>query len=81
MTFWLPIQLKVIDSLSSTICWITKNLYGINVILYLLDDFETINRPTECGERTIALLSLVFNKLNIRYYIGKLLDLCVSLNA
>jgi hypothetical protein len=25
----------------------------------------TINKPDECGERTMALLSLIFNKLNI----------------
>jgi hypothetical protein len=42
-----------------------QNNYNISVIFHLLDDFLTINKPDECGERTMALLSLIFNKLNI----------------
>lgn len=56
---------KLFDSLSSSICWIAQNNYNIEVIFHLLDDFLTIDRPTDCGERTMALLSLIFNKLNI----------------
>ena len=53
------------DSLPTSICWIAESNYNISVIFHLLDDFLTINKPDECGERTMALLSLIFNKLNI----------------
>ncbi|VDI65046.1 Hypothetical predicted protein [Mytilus galloprovincialis] len=48
--------------------------YGVNSIcckvdvcdaFKQLDDFLTVDRPTDCGERTMALLSLIFNKLSI----------------
>ena len=51
--------------LSRSICWIAKSNYNTSVIFHLLDDVLTIDRLTECGERTMALLSLIFNKLNI----------------
>lgn len=56
---------KLFDMLSRSICWIAKHNYNINVIFHLLDDFLTVDRPTDCGERTMALLSLIFNKLSI----------------
>jgi hypothetical protein len=51
--------------LSTSICWIAQSNYNISVIFHLLDDLLTIDKPDECGERTMALLSLIFNKLNI----------------
>lgn len=50
---------KIFDTLSQTICWIAKHNYDIDVILilHLLDDFLTIDPPSECGERTMALLT------------------------
>ena len=56
---------KLFDMLSSAICWISEHNYNINVIFHLLDDFLTIDKPDACGERTMALLSLIFNKLNV----------------
>ena len=56
---------RLFDSLPTSICWIAQSNYNISVIFHLLDDFLTINKPDECGERTMALLSLIFNKLNI----------------
>ncbi|CAG2235998.1 unnamed protein product [Mytilus edulis] len=51
--------------LSTSVCWIAQNNYDIKVIFHLLDDFLTVDKPSDCGERTMALLSLIFNKLNI----------------
>ena len=45
------------------ICWNAKSNQCF--IFHLLDDFLTFDRPTECGEKTMPLLSLIFNKLNI----------------
>lgn len=56
---------RLFDTLSTSVCWIAQNNYNIPVIFHLLDDFLTIDKPSDCGERTMALLSLIFNKLNI----------------
>jgi hypothetical protein len=56
---------RLFDSLSTSICWIAQSNYNISVIFHLLDDLLTIDKPDKCGERTMALLSLIFNKLNI----------------
>ena len=56
---------KLFDTLSSAICWIAKNNYGIHNILHLLDDFLTIDKPEACGERTMALLCTIFYRLNL----------------
>ena len=55
------------DTLSFSICWIAQENYDIEIIFHLLDDFLTIDRPTETGERTMALLSLIINKLRILF--------------
>ena len=60
--------------LSRSICWVSKSNYNISVIFHLLDDLLTIDRPTECDERTMALLSLIFNKLNIALSAKKTVD-------
>jgi len=39
--------------------------YKIKHILHLLDDFITFEQPDNCAERNMALLYLIFNRLNI----------------
>lgn len=56
---------KIFDNLSIAICWIASHNYKIPIILHLLDDFLTIQPPGSSGERTMALLTMIFNKLNI----------------
>ena len=56
---------RIFDTLSLAICWIAEENYGIPIILHLLDDFLTIQSPDSCGFRTMALISLIFNRLNI----------------
>ena len=54
------------DTLSQALCWIATNNYGISTIFHLLDDFLTIDKPDSCeGERTMALLKLLFSRLNV----------------
>lgn len=55
----------IFDQLSVAICWIATHNYGIEVIFHLLDDFLTIDRPCADGDRTMALLSLIFSRLSI----------------
>lgn len=56
---------KIFDTLSEAVCWIAKENYGISHILHLLDDFITFESPEKCGERNMALLQLIFSRLNI----------------
>ena len=42
-----------------------KNNYNIPVILLLLDDFLTIQTADTSGDRTMAILIMIFKKLNI----------------
>ncbi|CAG2245618.1 TMC [Mytilus edulis] len=42
-----------------------KNNYKVNSILHLLDDFLTIDPPDADGERTMAIMMMIFKKLNI----------------
>ncbi|CAG2204561.1 unnamed protein product [Mytilus edulis] len=44
---------------------IPKNNYKVNSILHLLDDFLTIDPPDADGERTMAIMMMIFKKLNI----------------
>ena len=39
--------------------------YGIDTMLHLLDDFLTIDPPDYVAERTMALLTLMFNRLGV----------------
>ena len=56
----------IFDNLSQAVCWIVCNNYGVQTIFHLLDDFLTVDLPDPCiGERTMATLSLVFNRLHI----------------
>ena len=56
---------KIFDCLSQAICWIATQNYGISHILHLLDDFLTIDPPEAEANRTMALLTMIFNKLSI----------------
>ncbi len=56
---------KIFDCLSVAICWILNNNYGVKHCLHLLDDFLTINGPTEDADGTMAILRFVFAKLGI----------------
>jgi hypothetical protein len=46
---------KIFDQLSSAICWIAENNYGIKTIFHLLDDFLTVDLPSFDAERTMAI--------------------------
>jgi hypothetical protein len=56
---------KLFDLLSQAICWIAANNYGISHILHLLDDFWTADSPQDTPERTMALLTHIFNSLRV----------------
>jgi hypothetical protein len=53
------------DKLSQAVCWIASNNYDVADILHLLDDYLTVQGPLTCGERTFALVSCIFHRLNI----------------
>jgi hypothetical protein len=53
------------DTLSQAVCWIAQKNYGIRIILHLLDVFLTIQSPETCGFRTMAILTVIFNRLKI----------------
>jgi len=56
---------KIFDHLSIAICWIAQNNYGLAHIFHLLDDFLTVDPPDSVGERTMALLCTLFQRLNV----------------
>lgn len=56
---------KIFDTLSEAVCWILENNYGVANILHLLDDFLAIDSPIADADRTMAVFTLVFNKLGI----------------
>ena len=62
---------KLFDNVSKAICWILKNNYNIENVLHLLDDFLTIDRPTFLADRTMAILTMVFNKLGLPLSVKK----------
>lgn len=47
------------------ICWIATNVFKVEFIFHLLDDFLTIDRPDSCAERTMPLMTTLFKRLNI----------------
>ena len=58
---------KICDTLSTAICWIIQNKFGISVLFHLLDDFLTIDKPdgnTDHSEGlwTMPVLPLFFFK-------------------
>ena len=57
---------RVFDTLSQAVCWIACNKYGVQTMFHMLDDFLTVGKPVMCtGERTRAILSLIFKRLRI----------------
>ena len=70
---------KIFDHLSTVICWIFENNYGIANILHLLDDFLTIDAPSSEALRTMALLHHVFSRLGIPLSSKKTLGPCTEL--
>ncbi|XP_033763092.1 uncharacterized protein LOC117344458 isoform X1 [Pecten maximus] len=56
---------KIFDQLSQAIVWIAVNNYGISNMLHLLDDFLTVDDPSHDSDRTMALITMIFNKLQI----------------
>jgi hypothetical protein len=53
------------DNLSRAVCYIAEYNYNIKNILHLLDDFLTVDLPNAIAERTMAIMTMIFNKLNI----------------
>jgi len=56
---------KIFDNLSKAVCWIATNVFHVKNILHLLDDFLAIDHPSYQAERTMAVLSLIFQSLGI----------------
>ena len=69
----------IFDTLSQAICWIAINEFNIQVILHLLDDFLTLDHPTVDADRTMALMTLLFNRLNIPMAAHKTMGPCTVL--
>ena len=64
---------KIFDMLSRAIQFIATNNYGISMMFHLLDDFLTIDPPGADAERSMAILTLLFNRLQIPYHHDKTL--------
>lgn len=62
---------KIFDTLSRAIAWIAENNYNIQHILHLLDDFLTIDPPKYDAIRTMALLTLITNRLRVERSLPK----------
>ena len=69
----------IFDTLSKAICWIAKNNYGLNNIFHLLDDFLCLAPASDDGNRTMALLTLIFGRLNIPISPIKTVGPCTNL--
>ena len=70
---------KIFDQFSSALCWILQNNYNVSFILHLLDDFLTVDKPTYDADRIMALISLVFNQLNVPLAAHKTMGPCPEL--
>jgi hypothetical protein len=55
----------IFDHLSRAISWIATNIFKVDFIFHLLDDFLTIDRPDSCAERNMTLMTTLFKRLNI----------------
>jgi hypothetical protein len=71
LAFGLRSACMLFDHLSRAIVWIAKHKYKIENILWLLDDFITFNADETCAYRTKALLTHLFNSLNIPMAVKK----------
>ncbi|VDI16884.1 Hypothetical predicted protein [Mytilus galloprovincialis] len=56
---------KIFDNISTAICFIAEHNYKVKHILHLLDDFLTVDPPEFDAERTMALITMIFNRLNV----------------
>ena len=56
---------QIFDRLSRALCWIATNKFNITHIIHLLDDFLTVDSPHDMPDRTMALLTMMFNTLCI----------------
>jgi hypothetical protein len=56
---------KIFSVLSDIVAWILTHNYHIDTVFVLLDDYLTVDPPSYMAERTRAVLSLVFNRLQI----------------
>lgn len=65
LTFGSRSSPKIFDTLSQAICWIAQNNYKVTCLFHLLDDFLSVDEPNADAERTMALLTMVFHRLNI----------------
>ena len=52
----------IFDTLSRAICYRAEKNYKIKHILHLLDDFLTIDPPNYTAERTMPLMTMIFNR-------------------
>ena len=59
------------NMLSEAIAWIAANCFQIENILYLLDDFLTIDNPSTDASITMGKLLYLFKSLNIPLSLGK----------
>ena len=69
----------IFDTLSKAICWIAKNNYGLDNIFHLLDDFLCLAPASDDGNMTLALLTLIFGRLNIPISPIKTVGPCTNL--
>ncbi len=65
LTFGCRSSRKIFDHLSQSVAWIAHNNSGIDCLLYLLDDFLTIDHPDTDATTTMASLMDFFKKLGI----------------
>lgn len=63
---------KFFDQLAIAVEWIVRQNYGITHTLHLLDDFLSIDSPLGEPQRTMALLSHIFNSLHIPLAVHKI---------
>ena len=56
---------RIFDCLSQALEWILRSNYHLAYCQHLLDDFLTIDATETAGLRTMAVLSMVFNRLQI----------------
>ncbi len=65
LTFGCRSSPKIFDHLSKAIAWIAHNNCGIDCLLYLLDDFLTIDHPQADAAATMDNLLGLFDRLCI----------------
>ena len=56
---------KIFDMLSSAITWVLQHKFQLSHTLHLLDDFLVINHPNDDADRSMAIITMVFNRLRL----------------